>query len=277
MLGSSPRLPAWRFSCWSTGGSVGRVLVDGWPTPSEAAEGGERSILLTPGMDYFGGDYETLKGVDLEACRDACLADTRCRAFTFNSKAGWCFLKESASDARPFPDAVSGRVRIGQAALSPEDLAATRSAELRFLPRGELDAARKLAARIAEAPPRDQPPASLAAEAGRAAANNPERAADLYAAALRLAPDDRALWLDLARTAMAAALRLAGTASLEQDATAAAVNAYWRSAAVAERADALVVLSRTLAERDDWRPRSAPCAPRSRWSRTPPSAPNTTV
>ncbi|MFB1486092.1 MULTISPECIES: MG2 domain-containing protein [unclassified Thiocapsa] len=254
MLGSSLRLPAGLLAGLLAGLFAASLSI-GWPTPSEAAAGGGRSILLTPGMDYFGGDYETLKGVDLEACRDACLDDARCHAFTFNSKAGWCFLKASASDARPFPDAVSGRVRIGQATVSPPDLAATRSADLRFLPRGELDAARKLSARIAEAPPRDQPAASLAAEARRLAASDPVRAADLYAAALRLSPDDRSLWLDLARTAMAASPSdWQARQTFKRDATAAAVNAYWRSAAVAERADALAVLSRTLAERDDWRP-----------------------
>ncbi|SDW39057.1 alpha-2-macroglobulin family protein [Thiocapsa roseopersicina] len=254
MLGSLLRLPE-GLSAGLLAGLLAASFSTAWPTPSEAAEGGERSILLTPGMDYFGGDYETLKGIDLESCRDACLADARCRAFTFNSKAGWCFLKESASDARPFPDAVSGRVRIGQAAVSPPDLAATRSAELRFLPRAELDAARKLAARIAEAAPRDQSPASVAAEAARAAANNPVRAADLYAAALRLAPDERALWLDLARTAMAAEPSdWQVRQNFKRDATAAAVNAYWRSEGTSDRADALVVLARTLGERDDWRP-----------------------
>ncbi|UHD17458.1 alpha-2-macroglobulin family protein [Thiocapsa bogorovii] len=250
MLGFYPRV-----SLGFVAGLFAACLSAVWPTASEAAEGGERSILLTPGMDYFGGDYETLKEVDLETCRDACLDDTRCRAFTFNSKAGWCFLKESASDARPFPDAVSGRVRIGQASLPPEDLAATRGAELRFLPRSEPEAARTLAARIAETTPRNQTADSMAAEARRAAANNPERAADLYAAALRLAPEERVLWLELARTAMAASPSdWQAKQTFKRDATAAAVNAYWRSAAVAERADALVVLSRTLAERDDWRP-----------------------
>ena len=253
MLGSLPRLPA-RLLAGLSAVLLAASVSTAWPTPSDVAEGDERSILLTPGMDYFGGDYETLKGVDLETCRDACLADARCLAFTFNSKAGWCFLKESASDARPFPDAVSGRVRIGQTTVPPPDLAAARSAELRFISRADLDAARKLAARIAEAPPRDQSATSLAAEGARSAANNPVRASDLYAAALRHAPDDRALWLELARTAMAAEPSdWQARQAFEQDATAAAVNAYWRSEGTSDRANALVVLARTLAERDDWR------------------------
>lgn len=109
MLGSSPRLFAGLVA-----GLLAASLSTGWPTASKAAEGGERSIVLTPGMDYFGGDYETLKGVDLEACRDACLADARCLAFTFNSKAGWCFLKESSSTRVPFrmpSPVVSGSAR----------------------------------------------------------------------------------------------------------------------------------------------------------------------
>lgn len=240
-------------------GSVAGLLVlalsMGSPQSSSASDAGERRIALTPGIDYFGGDYETLKEVDLDACRAACLDDNRCLAFTFNSIAGWCFLKTSDADARPFPDAVSGRVQIGAEPLPPVDLAATRSAELRFLPRGELDAARTLATRIVEAPPRGQSAAALAAEARRVVSDNPVRAADLYAAALHHAPDDGALWLALARAALAAKPSdWQAQQRFKQDAVAAAINAYWRADAAPARADILAELARTLANRDDWRP-----------------------
>ncbi len=235
-------------------GLLATAVPMGW-SAVEAIDTGERSIVLTPGMDYFGADYETLKDVDLQTCQRACLDDARCRAFTFNSRARWCFLKETSADGRPFPDAVSGRVQIGREALSPPDLATTRSADLRFLARAELDAARKLAARIAEAPPRDQTAATMATEARRVAAKDPVRAADLYAAALRLASEDRALWLDLARAAMAAQpSSWEARQAFKQDSTAAAINAYLHSDGSAEQADALALLSRTLADREVWRP-----------------------
>jgi alpha-2-macroglobulin len=247
---TSPRLPAGFFA-----GLLAAGLSIGWAATIGAPGAPERRVLLTPGLDYFGGDYQTLKDVDLDACRDSCLDDSRCMAFTFNSKASWCFLKSSSSDARSFPDAVSGRVQIGEATLPPADLAATRSSELRFLPPGELDAARQLSARIAEAPAPGQSAASLAAEAGRVAPKDPVRAADLYAGALRLNPDDRTLWLDLARTAMAAQPRdWQAQQRFKQDSTAAAINAYRRSDAASDRAESLVLLARTLTHRDEWRP-----------------------
>ena len=75
----------------------------------------ERELVVTQGADLFGKDYQTLKEVELDACESACLADTRCQAFTYNTKARWCFLKESAGEARPFPTAVSGRIVATQA------------------------------------------------------------------------------------------------------------------------------------------------------------------
>lgn len=235
---------------------LGLVLVLLIQPLAAGEEGPVRQLALTPGMDYYGGDYETLKEVDLETCQRACLDDPGCQAFTFNSKAGWCFLKDSSADPRPFPDAVSGRIQVGAATLPPTDLIATRLAELRFVPRDDLDAARKLATRIAAAPPPAAPAAALAAEARRAAAaKDPTRAADRYAAALRLSPDDRGLWAALASAALAAQPeQWEARQAFRQDATAAAINAYGHSTSPAERAESLALLARVYNEREIWRP-----------------------
>ncbi|NCA70098.1 MAG: alpha-2-macroglobulin [Sphingobacteriia bacterium] len=221
-----------------------------------AGEPSARAILLTPGVDYFGADYDTLKEVDLQTCQGACLDDPRCQAFTFNAKVGWCFLKSSAADPRPFPSAVSGRIQMDRTSLPRADLEAIRTAELGFVPRADLEAARALVSRIAAASAPERPSAALLAEAERAlAANDPVRAADRYAAALRITPDDATLWLALARAALAARPSdWAARQTLAQDASSAAINAYWRSEGIEQRAQVLAMLARTLVQREQWRP-----------------------
>ena len=83
------------------------------PTPRLADEAPQRQLIVVRGADYFGHDYDTLQDVDLDDCEAACLADERCRAFTFNANAGWCFLKSSVGELRAFDGAVSGYIQTG--------------------------------------------------------------------------------------------------------------------------------------------------------------------
>ncbi|MEO8669538.1 MAG: PAN/Apple domain-containing protein, partial [Bauldia sp.] len=75
-----------------------------------SANAAERRVILTPDGDYTGFDLRTVKQVDLKACEAACLGDTACRAFTFNAKAGWCFLKTDSGPVAGFAGATAGRV-----------------------------------------------------------------------------------------------------------------------------------------------------------------------
>lgn len=102
------------------------------PLPAAAGEAAGRQLVVVEGVDYFGRDLETRQDIDLEACQAACLADGRCRAFTYNRKARWCFLKSEFEDARPFPNAVSGHIAVGEAPA--QERQARRLAELGFLP-----------------------------------------------------------------------------------------------------------------------------------------------
>lgn len=212
-----------------------------------------RELVLTPGTDYFGRDYATLKLVSLDTCKAACEQDIRCKAFTYNVKAQWCFLKESYADPRPFDGAVSGR--IVEDALTSAETGAARAAELGFLPPRELDEARKLAARIQTAGRPAATAATLASQAESALkAKQPERAAALYAQALRLNPTDRRLWTALADASMMAEpADWQARQRFQQQATNAAVNAYLQSEDTQSRAAVLALLGRTLAERAQWR------------------------
>ena len=103
----------------------------------------ERRITVEPGVDFYGSDLRSIFGTTLPICRDACLAESACTAFTFNTAASACFLKSDDGARTAFPAALSATL-----APQPEGLAAraaARAAELGFLPAERLAAAREAA------------------------------------------------------------------------------------------------------------------------------------
>jgi serine protease Do len=63
-------------------------------TPPVSVAG--RSFRFFDNHDVIGFDYETLRKVSLSICQSACEADQSCRAFTYNKKERFCFLKNDA-------------------------------------------------------------------------------------------------------------------------------------------------------------------------------------
>ena len=91
----------------------------------------ERRVTVEPGVDFYGSDLRSIYGTTLPICRDACLAESACSAFTFNTKASACFLKSDDGARTPFPAALSATL-----APQPDGLAAraaARAATLGFL------------------------------------------------------------------------------------------------------------------------------------------------
>lgn len=215
----------------------------------------ERRMVVIEGADYFGLDYETLKEVDLSDCEAACIADTKCQAFTYNSSARWCFLKSDYGDLRAFEGAISGHITT-DGATGP-DLRAVRISQLGFLRPAVVDEARALAERIRtrQTSARGSFAAIVADAQAAHRSGNPQRAADLFGAALKTAPESHALWLQLAESLSTAnpkdwKLRQ----QFRQDAVGASVGAYLRAETEPERVRALAVLGRALAGRSEWRP-----------------------
>ena len=68
----------------------------------------ERRIETTVDGDYLGFDLRTVKNVSQEQCETACIGDNQCRAFTYNVKAKWCFLKSDHGQLNTFAGAVAG-------------------------------------------------------------------------------------------------------------------------------------------------------------------------
>ncbi len=225
------------------------------PLNAQAGDPAGRQLVVVEGVDYFGRDLETRQDIDLEVCQAACLADARCKAYTYNRKARWCFLKSDYEDARPFPNAISGHITAG--VRDDQEPRTRRLAELGFLPRGYAEEARRQAAEIAARPrPVSARFDRLLAEAEEAMrAQNGPVALARYAEALRLTPEAPAAWLGLSRASVGydpndwqARQRLLGAAS------AAAINAYLTSGTDTERLRALAALGQSLAARDQWRP-----------------------
>ena len=162
------------------------------------AHGADRNITLLPGTDLPGFDYLVLKDVDVDACSAACTDDKICRAFTFNEKANWCFLKGDAGPETAFKGATSGRIDFTPPLAQNVE---ARLSELPFPAQDLVDSARYMASSLPQTdpPPPDVTYADLVAAGDEASAqSNPSAAMVSYRQALAINRNDPSLWLKLA-------------------------------------------------------------------------------
>ena len=81
---------------------------------SQPTENRETGFARLTNVDLRGGDLRdprsdpSLKGIGVAGCETACKQDSQCKAFTYNTKVGWCFLKHSIGERVAFRGAVSG-------------------------------------------------------------------------------------------------------------------------------------------------------------------------
>jgi len=117
--------------------------VHAGPSPVPA-----RRLALTRNLDFQGTDIAAIFNTTESACERTCLADSACRAFTYNTRANACFTKSAITRSKIYKGAISGRVMETDPAL----LAAVpqRAAELGFLVRQDFAAARAQALRLAD-------------------------------------------------------------------------------------------------------------------------------
>ena len=156
--------------------------------PALAAENA-RTIVTTQNSDYFGFDLRSEQNFSLDQCKSTCLADRSCRAFTYNSKARWCFLKSDYRTLNPFSGAVAGKV----VDLTGEpDIGAP--ATLAFLPNWLPDEAINYRQQVTTATPTASDGLNaLVAEADAVMPSDPRAAMQKYADALTISPDDSTL------------------------------------------------------------------------------------
>jgi hypothetical protein len=220
---------------------------------SANAQQSAREIITTKDSDYFGFDLRSERDITQDQCETVCLAESTCRAFTYNVKAKWCFLKSDFNQLKPFPGAVAGKVVEidGQ----PDIGAPT---ELAFYPAYLVDEARQyrenlLVNTVVTA---DQGLAGLTTAAENAMRNSdPRTAVTSLVSAIKLSPDDSTLWNSLAAAlAEVKPINSADGSLLTRDGGSASYNAYLTSRATTTRADALTAVARSLDKRNLFRP-----------------------
>lgn len=212
------------------------------------AFGAGKAVVTTADSDYFGFDLRTEQDLSLAECKSVCLADRACRAFTYNPKVKWCFLKSDFSTLNAFPGAIAGRV-VDQAAGGPDIGAAL---PLDFMPGDLVTDARKAKASVAL----QEDQSGLGRTALLAEARSARDAGDVPAAtrammgAIAIDPADSAAWAEASEIAN----RVTDNSTLARESALAAYNAYETSRTAAARARALTALADALSHMESFRP-----------------------
>ena len=94
-----------RLAAW-----LGFAAFSAFATATAMAAGPSVNILKD--TDLPGFDYQINKGVTLDQCQKACTGDNLCRAFTYNTKTKWCFLKSDVATPSAFSGATSGTLTL---------------------------------------------------------------------------------------------------------------------------------------------------------------------
>ncbi|MEP3439150.1 MAG: alpha-2-macroglobulin family protein [Hoeflea sp.] len=222
------------------------VLVMSMPA---IAQDGSRRIETTENADYFGFDLRTVRDIGLDQCETACLDDQQCKAFTYNVKAGWCFLKSDYNTINPFVGAVAGRVVSG----GEPDLGA--APDLTFVPASLLDEARAYRERTVARTAGGSADQYIQLAKSAGAQGDMEGLVRFYAMAIASAPARSPLWTELSRGALAYPAQDAKLLrSLRSVAISASINAYQTSRTASERAKSLAVMGEALERAQNWRP-----------------------
>ena len=206
-----------------------------------------RTIERVDDADYFGFDLRTEKNVSLDECEASCIGDSSCRAFTFNPKVNWCFLKSDYDQLNSFPGAIAGRIVLQTA---EPDIGAPPA--LTFVSEYLKSEARNQLDRLAIAPEQDGWGRDALIGSARAAftSGNIDYAIVSMKGALSMDANDPALWLEMARMANT----VTNNYGMANEGAMAAINGYLLTRGSATRAEALATLAKSLENSENWRP-----------------------
>ncbi|WP_117194704.1 alpha-2-macroglobulin family protein [Rhizobium terrae] len=207
----------------------------------------ERRVETTADGDYAGFDLRTVKNVSQPQCEAACIGDNSCKAFTYNVKAKWCFLKSDYGQLNTFAGAVAGKVV--EVAAEPDIGAPPK---LSFLTEELLQQAReqKDGLTLGDNQQGYGVENLKAIAQGELLKGNVDTALYNFKGALSLTPEDGKLWIEMARAAGTAK----NNSSADAEGTLAAINGYELSRTKQTRADALAVMAAALAKQQTFRP-----------------------
>ena len=218
--------------------------------PAQAADQSRR-IEISKDSDYFGFDLRTVQNQTLDQCQKSCIDDQRCKAFTYNAKAKWCFLKSDIGKLNSFVGSTAGKVVTANA--EPQ-IAAPEALDFAGGFEGE---AQTFKANLVAAAPKDGGSglqSYIQAALDAVAKGDARTAYQNFGTAVSLTPEDSALWTSLSRAAMGVTLTPDETTFMQQAATSAALNGYLTSRTTKDRAGALVAFAEGLEKRGESRP-----------------------
>ncbi len=205
-----------------------------------------RRVTLFNNVDLYGGDLSNIFDVTLEECEAACLANSACKAFTYNTKASACFPKSVVGEQSEFQGAVSAKVTTTDSGLLMQGQA--RAKTLEFLPDWVLETGLRVAKRNGRWYPTNGWSAAELLEIAREqeADGNLKRAVQLTFAALN-DEDSAASWIEIARLANKwKSNDRKQRKFIREIAIAGGVNGYLRAQKPAEQANALLELATAL-------------------------------
>ncbi len=206
----------------------------------------DRHLVVTRDVDFFGADLDPLFDTSFEACQRACLSNTSCQAFTFNTRSNACFPKSAVSERQPFEGAISAEVLQTDAGILAQSTG--RAEDLTFLSSIDLRNARNQALGIGARHPAGtwSMDAMVTAARDREAAGDALNAMRWTGAAVSRA-DSSDLWVDYARLLLS--IKSQNASDLRRyrnQAVLASINGYLRASGDPVRATALAQLAGAL-------------------------------
>ena len=110
--------------------AVASIVLFQSPAGAETLIPPRRSVV-TLDADFPGGDIRSIFDTTFNACERACLANSACTAFTFNSRNGSCFLKNAPGAPQDYQGAQSAVIVSADPAVIAA--AGERRRELAFI------------------------------------------------------------------------------------------------------------------------------------------------
>ena len=205
-----------------------------------------RRMAVMQNMDFYGGDLQPVFETSFASCQKICLADRKCRAFTFNQKSNACFPKSDVAEMKPFEGAISARILDTDTGILA--IQAARAKAIAYLPEDYAKAARAQAESLGLDYITNQWTAAQLIEASRnaRAGGNMLTAMKFIGASLNLT-DAADGWVEMAELALAASKTDSQKRqSLREIATSAAINGYMRGTSPGVQVNALNLLAQVL-------------------------------
>ncbi|MEY4870710.1 MAG: hypothetical protein RLZZ563_40, partial [Pseudomonadota bacterium] len=209
-----------------------------------------KRFVLSQDIDLPGGDVASAFDTTLDACERACLANSSCDSFTFNTLNGSCFLKSGPEAGVPYAGAFSGFVLAAEDGA--EARAKARRAELAFVQDWEIEGIVQQAANLAnDHLTNDWTAPDLMAAAADAEMQGDFDSASRYVGAAINLTDAAGDWAEYARLLLAAGeVEGPDQRSYRDRAYFATVNGYLRSESAPQQHSILVIMAEALEKTD---------------------------